>query len=61
MEDLYGDPLSVWSRWADDLRGQRIESGHHMAEDAPEALAGALQEFLDPSAGQPDRGHQSRA
>jgi haloacetate dehalogenase len=48
MEDLYGDPLSVWSAWADDLRGARIESGHHMAEEAPEALVSELSAFLAP-------------
>lgn len=46
MEDLYGDPLEVWSGWAADLSGHRIESGHHMAEDAPEALAADLAEFF---------------
>lgn len=46
MEELYGDPLEVWKDWADDLRGARIESGHHMAEEAPEALAAELLAFL---------------
>jgi haloacetate dehalogenase len=46
MEDLYGDPLAVWEAWAPDLRGGPIEAGHHIAEDAPEALAGALEDFL---------------
>jgi haloacetate dehalogenase len=46
MEDLYGDPLAIWRAWADDVRGRRIDSGHHMAEEAPEALAAALAEFL---------------
>jgi haloacetate dehalogenase len=46
LEALYGDPLEVWRAWADDLRGARIESGHHMAEEAPEELAGALLRFL---------------
>jgi haloacetate dehalogenase len=46
MEDLYGDPLAVWGPWADDLRGHAIESGHHMAEEAPADLARALSEFL---------------
>ncbi|CAN5519814.1 hypothetical protein BH23ACT9_BH23ACT9_23050 [soil metagenome] len=36
MEALYGDPLAVWRSWAPDLRGARVDSGHHMAEDAPE-------------------------
>jgi haloacetate dehalogenase len=46
MEDLYGDPLAIWARWAGDLRGARIPSGHHMAEEAPEALAAELLAFL---------------
>ena len=28
------------------LSGVRIDSGHHMAEEAPEELADALAEFL---------------
>jgi haloacetate dehalogenase len=45
MEDLYGDPVSVWRDWAPDVRGAPIDSGHHIAEDAPEALAALLREF----------------
>jgi haloacetate dehalogenase len=46
MEDLYGDPLAVWEPWATDLRGGRIDSGHHMAEEAAGALSEALLRFL---------------
>jgi haloacetate dehalogenase len=46
MADLYGDVLAVWAPWTPDLRGGPIESGHHMAEDAPEELAAALAAFL---------------
>jgi haloacetate dehalogenase len=46
MEELYGDPRAVWAAWADDLRGHRIESGHHLAEENPEAVADAIAEFL---------------
>ncbi len=46
MERLYGDPLTVWRRWAPDLRGHSIESGHHVAEENPEALAKSLTDFL---------------
>jgi haloacetate dehalogenase len=45
MEDLYGDPLAVWRAWASDLRGQRIDSGHHLAEENPDALVAALVRF----------------
>jgi haloacetate dehalogenase len=46
MEELYGDPLAIWRAWADDLRGVAIESGHHMAEEAPHELAAALLPFF---------------
>jgi haloacetate dehalogenase len=46
MEDLYGDVVAVWRPWATDLRGAPIQSGHHMAEEAPEALAAELLAFL---------------
>jgi haloacetate dehalogenase len=49
MEDLYGDPLAVWRDWADDVRGQRIDCGHHMAEEAPDELAAQLTGFFAPS------------
>jgi haloacetate dehalogenase len=46
LEDLYGDPLVIWRDWADDVRGHSIDSAHHMAEEAPEALAVALAEHF---------------
>jgi len=46
MEDLYGDPLAIWSDWADDLRGSALDCGHHIAEEAPIALASELRRFL---------------
>jgi haloacetate dehalogenase len=46
MEELYGDVLAVWRPWAEDVRGVAIDSGHHMAEEAPEELAGALRSFF---------------
>jgi haloacetate dehalogenase len=45
MEDLYGDPREIWRAWADDVTGFGIDSGHHVGEDNPEALARALIEF----------------
>ena len=49
LEELYGDPLAIWRAWADDLRGARIDSGHHMAEEAPAELAAVLRAFLSGS------------
>ncbi|WP_250034888.1 alpha/beta fold hydrolase [Paractinoplanes maris] len=45
-EDLYGDPLAIWRGWATDIRGVPIESGHHMAEENPKAVAQALTDFF---------------
>lgn len=43
MERLYGDPLQVWRPWvAGPLDGFGIQSGHHVAEAAPQPLAAAI-------------------
>jgi haloacetate dehalogenase len=44
--DLYGDIESIWGPWVTDLEGGGIDSGHHVAEEAPEALAARLASFL---------------
>ncbi|WP_413334535.1 hypothetical protein ACH82I_17760 [Brevibacterium sp. GP-SGM9] len=46
LEDLYGDPLLIWKSWAEDVRGFGIDSGHHIAEEAPNALVNALLPFF---------------
>ena len=46
MVELYGDPLAIWREWATDVRGVPIESGHHMAEENPEAFTTALRALL---------------
>jgi haloacetate dehalogenase len=47
LEALYGDPVAIWRAWADDVRGGvAIDSGHHMAEEAPDAVADALRRFV---------------
>ena len=46
LEDLYGDVLAVWEPWAPDLRGHALDSGHHMSEEVPDALAAELLAFL---------------
>jgi haloacetate dehalogenase len=40
------DPLTVWRRWASDVRGLGIDAGHFLPEEAPEATAKALAEFF---------------
>lgn len=47
LADLYGDPAEVWRPWCQrPVRTAVIDSGHHMAEQAPEQLAEVLVEFL---------------
>jgi haloacetate dehalogenase len=46
LGELHGDPLAIWTNWAHDLTGHPIDSGHHMAEEAPTPLAEALAAFL---------------
>lgn len=47
LEQLVGDPLAIWDAWATDVRGHGIDSGHHVAEEAPAELVGALVGFFD--------------
>jgi len=44
--ELFGDLRAIWGAWADDLRMATIDTGHHMAEEAPEELARLLRSFL---------------
>ena len=53
VELLFGDPLAMWKSWAEDLRGASIASGHHIAEENPDALVSALTDFLVGSSAQP--------
>lgn len=47
LDRLYGDPLAVWRDWVEgELRGRRLPSGHHLAEEIPELLAQELRAFL---------------
>jgi haloacetate dehalogenase len=44
--EWYDDPLAVWRRWAHDVRGQALDGGHFLPEEAPAATTAALREFL---------------
>lgn len=50
LADLYGDPVAIWRDWATSVSGRGIDSGHHVAEEAPGALVDAIVPFL----GSPD-------
>ncbi|WP_307147695.1 alpha/beta fold hydrolase [Rhizobium tibeticum] len=47
LEEIYGDPVAIWRDWADDVTGFGIDSGHHVAEENPAALAAAIKNFLE--------------
>jgi haloacetate dehalogenase len=40
------DVLEVWRGWAGDVRGQGIDAGHFLAEEAPDDVTNALLPFL---------------
>jgi haloacetate dehalogenase len=40
------DALALWKEWAGDVRGEEIDSGHMLAEEAPEATYQALRRFF---------------
>ncbi len=44
--DTVGDPLEIWRRWATNVHGFGIDSGHHVAEENPTELAAAIASFL---------------
>lgn len=43
---LYGNVLDVWRPWTTELKGQPIDCGHHMVEEAADAVAAAVMAFL---------------
>lgn len=48
-EDAMSDgPLPIWRRWADDVHGGPIPSGHFIAEEAPDEVVMSLRGFLAP-------------
>jgi haloacetate dehalogenase len=45
LEEWY-DVLEVWRGWAADVGGHPIDAGHFLAEEAPDEVATALEQFL---------------
>jgi haloacetate dehalogenase len=45
LESWY-DVLAIWRDWADDVRGRAIDSGHYLAEEAPDATYAELAAFF---------------
>jgi haloacetate dehalogenase len=46
-----GGPLDTWRRWADDVDGGPLPSGHFIPEEAADELTASLREFLRARAG----------
>jgi haloacetate dehalogenase len=40
------DPLGIWGRWADDVRGAGLDCGHYLAEELPDETYEHLREFF---------------
>lgn len=40
------DPLAVWRRFANDVRGFAVKSGHFIPEEAPEAVLAPITDFI---------------
>ncbi len=40
------EPLTVWARWARNVRGHAVPGGHFLPEEAPDETAAALGEFF---------------
>jgi haloacetate dehalogenase len=40
-------PVGIWKKWADDVEGVAIDSGHMIAEEAPGEFIAAVLPFLD--------------
>ena len=47
-EEAMSDSLEVWRRWAGEVTGSPLPSGHFIPEEAPEELARSLRNFLEP-------------
>jgi len=46
MMPRWYDVTAIWRDWAEDVRGQEIDSGHYLAEEAPEATYEAMKAFF---------------
>jgi len=44
--EAWYDVRSIWRDWANDVSGQAIDSGHYLAEEAPDQTFAALRSFF---------------
>lgn len=53
LPKLYGDVLSVWQPWVEDLRGSELDTSHFLVEDDPEQVARELLALLSDQTANP--------
>jgi haloacetate dehalogenase len=46
LAERFGDPLTIWRKWADDVIGGALAGGHFVMEDSPQELASWVRPFL---------------
>src|SRR5690606_19498951 len=46
LAERFGDPVSIWRRWAHDVEGRALTAGHFLMEESPEELTALLVPFL---------------
>jgi haloacetate dehalogenase len=42
----FGDPLHIWEKWAEQVTGHAIDSGHFIMEEAPQIVQEAFLDFF---------------
>jgi haloacetate dehalogenase len=42
----FGDPLSIWRKWADRVQGEAVSGGHFIMEESPNETGRILESFL---------------
>ena len=42
----FGDPVTIWKQWADDVRGTPIRGGHFMLEESADVVAEQIESVL---------------
>ena len=46
LAELFGDPLTIWRTWADDVDGRAISAGHFLMEGSPRELTVLVRPFV---------------
>jgi haloacetate dehalogenase len=44
----FGDPLALWKKWSNNVRGSSLKCGHFLMEESPERVVIEITKFLQP-------------